>query len=221
MDNWQQELRQRFELWLDRLDAAPPPENEHSAIETPDLYAFYEALCILGSDVRKGTRRSHDTLVRFGETLHRFEQHLEVVGERLSRQEQDRSRADDDRQRAFLIPYAEMLERLVRLEARLDHPPRPGWLNAGRQWTDAWQNFHQGFTLLREHFEALLNQSGIVKMNTIGEVFDPTRMKAVVVEERNHCEHNTVTEELSAGFLLKGEVIKFAEVKIAVKKGED
>jgi len=44
-------------------------------------------------------------------------------------------------------------------------------------------------------------------------------MKAVEVEENPSLPHNTVIEEIAAGYLHKDEVLKFAEVKIAIHKG--
>jgi len=57
-------------------------------------------------------------------------------------------------------------------------------------------------------------------METVGQPFDPTKMKAVAVEESDTLPHNTVIEELAAGYFHKGEVLKFAEVKITSRKGD-
>jgi molecular chaperone GrpE (heat shock protein) len=56
-------------------------------------------------------------------------------------------------------------------------------------------------------------------METVGQPFDPTKMKAVAVEESDALPHNTVVEELAAGYYHKGDVLKFAEVKITTRKG--
>lgn len=45
-------------------------------------------------------------------------------------------------------------------------------------------------------------------------------MKAVAVEARDALPPNTVVEELAAGYYHKGAVLKFAEVKIATRKGD-
>jgi molecular chaperone GrpE (heat shock protein) len=56
-------------------------------------------------------------------------------------------------------------------------------------------------------------------MEAVGQPFDPTKMKAVAVEENDTLAHNTVVEELAAGYFHKGDVLKFAEVKISVRRG--
>jgi molecular chaperone GrpE len=114
-----------------------------------------------------------------------------------------------------------MLERLNRLENRLERPPEVSLLSARRKWAEAWSSLRQGFVLLREHFELLLREEGIMPMQTVGQPFDPTKMKAVAVEESDTLPHNTVLEELAAGYFHKGEVLKFADVKIAIRKGDN
>lgn len=220
MENWKLDIETRFQEWLSQLDEEKAADVESAAARSPDLYSFFEALCILRSDVHKSTRRSHDTFLRFGETLAGFEETLKSLAERLSEERQQRGRLEHTAQREFLAPFAEMLERLNRLENRLAHPPEVGLLSARRKWADAWSSLRQGFVLLREHFEQLLRAEGILPMETIGKPFDPTKMKAVAVEENDSLPHNTVVEETAAGYFHKGDVLKFAEVKITIRKGD-
>jgi molecular chaperone GrpE (heat shock protein) len=220
LENWKLEIEARFQEWLNRLDGDEAADAELPEARSPDLYSFFEALCVLRSDVRKSTRRSHDTFLRFGEALAGFEETLKSLAERLSEERQQRVRLEQTGQREFLAPFAEMLERLNRLENRLAHPPDVGLLSARRKWADAWSSLRQGFVLLREHFEQLLREKDILPMETVGHLFDPTKMKAVAVEESDSLPHNTVIEELAAGYFHRGEVLKFAEVKIAIRKGD-
>jgi molecular chaperone GrpE len=219
LEDWKREISERFQEWLNRLDEEKVAEEETPQERVPDLYSFYEALCVLSGDVRKSTRRSHETFVRFGETLEGFEAMLRSLGERLTEERQQRGRLEITARREFLAPFAEMLERLNRLENRLEHPPDVGLLSARRKWAEAWSSLRQGFVLLREHFELLLREEGILPMETLGQPFDPTKMKAVAVEENDTLAHNTVVEELAAGYFHKGDVLKFAEVKISVRRG--
>ncbi|MGA9236485.1 MAG: nucleotide exchange factor GrpE [Desulfobacterales bacterium] len=219
LEDWKREISERFQEWLNRLDEEMAAEAETPQERVPDLYSFYEALCVLGGDVRKSTRRSHETFVRFGETLEGFETMLRSLGERLTEERQQRGRLEITARREFLVPFAEMLERLNRLENRLARPPDVGLLSARRKWAEAWSSLRQGFVLLREHFELLLREEGILPMETVGQPFDPTKMKAVAVEENDTLAHNTVVEELAAGYFHKGDVLKFAEVKISVRRG--
>lgn len=220
LEDWKREIAEQFQEWLNRLDEERASEEETPQERVPDLYSFYEALCVLGGDVNKSTRRSHETFVRFGETLEGFEAMLRSLGERLTEERQQRGRLELTERREFLAPFAEMLERLNRLEDRLKRPPAVGLLSARRKWAAAWSSLGQGFAMLREHFEQLLRKEGILPMETVGNLFDPATMKAVAVEESDALPHNTVVEELAAGYYHKGDVLKFAEVKITTRKGD-
>lgn len=227
MDEWKQKIETNFKLWMEEIgeeddasgDGPPLADPSPDDLPTPDLYAFFEALCVLRSDVSKSSRRSHDTFARFGEALEGFERMLRELSDRLAAERQDRGRMEQAAQKQFLMPYAEMLERLNRLAQKLAAPPRTGLLSARRQWAAAWASCEQGVALLREHYELLLRDTGVVAMQTVGCEFNPARMKAVAVEEGNTAPHNIVIEELAAGYLFKDEVLKFAEVKIAINKG--
>jgi molecular chaperone GrpE (heat shock protein) len=217
---WKQELENNFQEWLDQVrDSGDSPIHTAPAPEkVPDLYSFFEALCVLRSDVSKSARRSHDTFARFGETLEQFERMVRELSDRLAAERKERSRLEHAARKQLLAPFALMAERLDRLSQKLAQPPRAGLFAARQKWSAAWVSFEQGFTLLREHFQLLLSEAGIVAMETVGRIFDPTQMKAVAVEENDTVPHNTVIEELAAGYMLKDEVLKFAEVKIAIGK---
>jgi molecular chaperone GrpE (heat shock protein) len=201
----------------DTVQSAGPPTTSEQ--EAPDLYSFFETLCALRADVTKSSRRSHETFTRFGETLEDFQRMLRELSDRLAAERRERGRLEQEARKQFLAPCAQMLERLDRLGQKLAQPPRTNLFSARKRWAAAWASFEQGFHLLREHFAMLLRDAGIVTMETVSQRFDPSRMKAVAVEPNDQLPHNTVIEELAAGYLYNDEVLKFAEVKIAINQG--
>jgi molecular chaperone GrpE len=218
--DWKQEIAANYGQWLDQLEESPlTASSPEDADRPPDLYSFFEALCVLRSDVSKGSRRSHETLTRFGITLDGFEQLIREMSHRLKTENQQGDRMSQSALKQFLTPYAQMLERMDRLANKLTDPPQVGLFSTHRKWVSFWTTFEQGFDLLREHFQLLLRDAGVVPMETTGHTFDPVKMKAVAVEQSDAVKHNTVIEELAAGYYLKDEVLKFAEVKIAINKG--
>lgn len=219
VNDWKLEITANYRQWLDQLEAPPTAALQSEETYRPDLYSFFEALCALRSDVSKGSRRSHETFARFGDTLDKFEGLIREMSHRLAAGQQERGRISPSAQKRFLAPYAQMLERMDRLADKLANPPQAGFFAARRKRVAAWTAFQQGFDLLREHFELLLRDAGVVPMETIGHAFDPAKMKAVAVEHNDTVAHNTVIEQLAAGYCLKDEVLKFAEVKIAINKG--
>lgn len=218
MNDWKLEITANYNEWLDQLEAPPLTSSPPKDAPRPDLYSFFEALCVLRSDVSKSSRRSHDTLTRFSDSLDGFERTIQEISRRMAT-ETPNGRMSLAAQKKLLTPFAQLLERMDRLADKLADPPKAGLFASRRKWVKDCSAFNKGFNLLREHFQLLLRDAGVVPMETVGHLFDPTKMKAVATEESDTAVHNTVIEELAAGYYFKNEVLKFAEVKIAINKG--
>lgn len=217
MNDWKLEIAENYTEWLDQLEG-PPLATSPTKDPRPDLYSFFEALCVLRSDVSKSSRRSHETFARFSDSLDGFERTIQEISQRLAT-EAPRGRMPFAAPKKLLAPFAQLLERMDRLADKLADPPKAGLFASRRKWLADWTAFQQGFNLLREHFQSLLRDAGVIPMETVGHLFDPTKMKAVAIEDSDTIAHNTVIEELAAGYYFKDEVLKFAEVKIAINKG--
>lgn len=68
-----------------------------------------------------------------------------------------------------------------------------------------------------KQFEATLQQIGVERIKTVGEVFDPRLHEAVAMEEGEGTLER-VSEELQSGFTLGPEVIRHAMVKVRMEK---
>jgi molecular chaperone GrpE (heat shock protein) len=112
------------------------------------------------------------------------------------------------------------MERLKRITAKLADPPGRRVLFRERTWRSAWASLREGLEMLCEHFEDLLEHEGIEPILCTGRPFDPKRMKAIAFERTDAVTPGTVREELAGGYLYNGRVLKFAEVKVAVEKGD-
>jgi molecular chaperone GrpE len=217
VNDWKLKITENYHRWLDQIET-PPTASPPQAERPPDLYSFFEALCVLQSDVSKSSRRNHETFARFKDTLDGFERTMQEMAHRFNTEQRQHDRISISAQKQFLTPFAQMQERMDRLSKKLADPPNPGFFAVHRKWITHWNTFKEGFDLLREHFQLLLRDAGIVPMETVGHIFDPVKMKAVAAEDSTTVPHNTVIEELAAGYYLKDEVLKFAEVKIAINK---
>jgi hypothetical protein len=64
------EIERNFQQWLGELTEIPqidvPPEM-------PDIYSFYQELCVFRNELRVGGRRNQEVLSRFGESLSGFQ----------------------------------------------------------------------------------------------------------------------------------------------------
>jgi molecular chaperone GrpE len=69
-----------------------------------------------------------------------------------------------------------------------------------------------------KQFEKTLEQMGVERIKTVGEVFNPIYHEAVTMEEGDGTVE-VVSEELQAGYILGEEVIRHAVVKVKMVHG--
>lgn len=67
-----------------------------------------------------------------------------------------------------------------------------------------------------KQFEKTLEQLGVERIKTVGEVFDPVLHEAVAMED-GHGATEVVSEELQAGYRLGDEIIRHAMVKVKMQ----
>ncbi|MBU0694479.1 MAG: nucleotide exchange factor GrpE [Candidatus Omnitrophica bacterium] len=81
---------------------------------------------------------------------------------------------------------------------------------------------HQGVEMISLQLHSLLNAKGLNKIKSVGEKFNPHQHEAieVVASEDIGIEEDIVIEEMQAGYMLDGRVIRPAKVKVC-KKAEE
>lgn len=215
--DWKSRLRYDFERWLCSLSEIPPcSEADEAADEPPDLYAFFEQLAILNTESRRSNRRTAEALSQWGEALLRFGADLDRVRELAT---QTLSRGNAERlSRAHCLALVELLDRLQRLTAAFAQTPPRRWFGRDRAWRQAWETHRQAFRIVTDHFEALLREEGVTALDTFGQPFDPQRMSALAVEATDRRPPQTVLEEVTRGYLWNGELLRPAQVRIAVPR---
>ncbi|MEM3671025.1 MAG: nucleotide exchange factor GrpE [Thermoprotei archaeon] len=77
----------------------------------------------------------------------------------------------------------------------------------------------QGIELIQRKLEEILKASGVSKIEALGKVFDPYYHEAVQTVESDKPE-GTVIEEVRAGYILNGRVLRPSMVKVSKKKVE-
>ena len=120
--------------------------------------------------------------------------------------------------RSHCLALVELYDRMQRLGAAFAVTPEKPWWGGDTQWRKAWETQRQAFAILCGHFEALLRQEGVTRIETRGQMMDPARMVAVAAEPDTSRPHQTVLEEIAAGYLRDGELLRVAQVKVALNK---
>ncbi len=73
--------------------------------------------------------------------------------------------------------------------------------------------FAKGVSGVHKQFLQILDKVGVSRVKTVGEHFDPNTMEAVTMEE-GEGEHEIVSEELQSGYMLGGELLRPAMVRV-------
>jgi molecular chaperone GrpE len=77
------------------------------------------------------------------------------------------------------------------------------------------KNSLNGIKMIEDSIIEALLKLNVKKIPTIGEVFDPQYHNAVVLLDDFKAKSNTIIEELQAGFIYEGKVIRYAQVVVA------
>ena len=214
--DWKSRLRYEFERWLSTVDEIPwVREAQPEPHEPPDLYTFFEQLAVLNTESRRANRRTAETLSQWGEALRSVQGDLERVRELATQSLSARGPAER-LSRTHCLALVEVLDRLQRLAAAFARAPSRSWLGGDAAWRRAWENQRQAFLIVTDHLEALLRKDGVTPIETPGKPFDPHLMTAVAVEATRQQPPQTVLEETARGYLWNGELLRVAQVKIAV-----
>ncbi len=75
----------------------------------------------------------------------------------------------------------------------------------------------KGVSGVVKQFEKTLSDMGVEKIKTVGEPFDPRLHEAVSMEEGDGGAQEVVSEELQSGYIVNGDVIRHAMVKVKLQ----
>ncbi len=74
-------------------------------------------------------------------------------------------------------------------------------------------DYIKGIESVVKQFAQTLNKLGVERIKTVGEHFDPELHEAVTMEEGDG-KHEIVSEELQSGYIMNGEVLRHAMVRV-------
>lgn len=100
----------------------------------------------------------------------------------------------------------DLLPAFDNLERALGHAPKELQNN----------DYIKGVESVKKQFEKVLQELGVERVKTIGELFDPSLHEAVGMED-GEGSTEVVSEELTAGYRLSDEVIRHAMVKVRLE----
>jgi len=86
--------------------------------------------------------------------------------------------------------------------------------------TQKVESILEGINMIRKQFHSLLEQKGIMRIEAVGKKFDPTLHEAIEHVETDEDKEHIVIEEVQAGYILNGRLLRPAVVKVGKKKDE-
>ena len=98
----------------------------------PDIYSFYQELCVFRNELRVGGRRNQEVLSRFGESLSDFQKIIAGLQNKLYQMDKEKAELGAASAKPLYIALANVLERLERLRRRLDSPPKKTFFSKRR-----------------------------------------------------------------------------------------
>jgi len=72
-----------------------------------------------------------------------------------------------------------------------------------------------GLLNIKKQLEKLLDNYGIREIETVGKEFDPNLHEAAAIVVNDSVEDDIIVEEINKGYLLDGELLRAAKVKVA------
>lgn len=104
--------------------------------------------------------------------------------------------------------------------------PRPWWKrlfstqkNKNAVFMDVFVSNQQGIEVIRRSLLDLLRQRQVIPIVAVGQPFDPTSMYAIGRQESDSLAENTVIQEVVRGYLWQDQVLREAQVMVAVNRG--
>ncbi|MDD4956521.1 MAG: nucleotide exchange factor GrpE [Candidatus Omnitrophica bacterium] len=73
----------------------------------------------------------------------------------------------------------------------------------------------EGIKIIQKEFHRVLEDNGVRKIDTHGQQFDPNLHEAVAMVDSVDIKDNTIVEEVRAGYMLNGRLLRPAQVKVA------
>ncbi len=127
----------------------------------------------------------------------------------------DNTKKRVDRERFEFIKYANE-EIILELLGILDDLERS--LEAMHSNHEDPTAFLKGIEMILAHLYEMLKKRGVKPIEAKGRVFDPNFHEALMQEENDELDEDSVVEELQKGYLLEDRVIRTSKVKVSKKK---
>lgn len=121
-----------------------------------------------------------------------------------------RKRAEDEKLKLGSYYKAMVVKELLPTIDNFERAFNSGQYTVDSKQTEEWI---KGLESIYKQFGKTLEKLGVERIKTAGEHFNPELHEAVTMEEGDG-EHEVVSEELQSGYIMNGEVLRHAMVRV-------
>ncbi|MDR2094265.1 MAG: nucleotide exchange factor GrpE [Treponema sp.] len=138
---------------------------------------------------------------------------FENFRKRMNREKQDAIEFANQSLLLDLIPIIDDFERALKSAEGSNSP--------SQQQPVDFANFCEGISLIEKRLSTQLeNKWRLKRFDSAGEVFDPNRHEAIMMEKSPEVSEPTVQEDFLKGYTLKDRVVRSAKVKVLMPENE-
>ncbi|MDR1904593.1 MAG: nucleotide exchange factor GrpE [Treponema sp.] len=138
---------------------------------------------------------------------------FENFRKRMNREKQDAIEFANQSLLLDLIPIIDDFERALKSVE--------GSNDSSQQAPVDFGSFCEGISLIEKRLSAQLeNKWGLKRFDSTGEVFDPNRHEAIMMEKSPEVSEPTVQEDFLKGYTLKDRMVRSAKVKVLMPENE-
>ena len=118
-----------------------------------------------------------------------------------------KKRTQKEREELYKIAVCDTVEKILPVKDNLER--------AITTLEGADESILEGVKMIDKQFSEVLKSAGVEEIKSVGETFDPERHNAVMHEDAEDKEENTIIEEFQKGYIYKDEkVIRYSMVKV-------
>ena len=210
--DWKDEILRDFTRWLTNLPvdhAAPQPGPQRA-----DLAHLYAEFAALRQEIALQSRLHKKALVNLESARAAFDSVAQELKAQRAAVTHALARRDARLEaHAVIVSFLEIRDSLVRSRAAAAGFLQPRGLL--RRKPAGADGLVAAFDLIIRKFDRILEEHGIVRIETVGSAFDAATMTAAGTRELPGAPTGTVVEEVRGGFLQDGKVLRAAEVLVS------
>ena len=222
-----QRLLETVQAWFDELDQAEPapsglaPDMVSSLEPAPDLFSVLGQLSALTRETQLQGRATNRLHTELGQALGRLTEQAaqsepSTSGQALVHQLSQARREARAELVSELLEVRDHLNRnLVEAERRL---ASLSGLRARLGQRPVLEALVEGTRLAQERLDDLLRRLDVYEIGCLNRAFDPSLMRATAVSHTTTAASGTVIAVIRPGYTCNGQVLRFAEVKIATNE---